>query len=245
MRKYAGVYWVIRLRPILDPDVRRIVEESNYFTGQVMQNDEDAGYYLMQQLHDAGKNKVALVTTARLDSVGIARERGAYRAAEEFGMEIVAEIRSTTTEDDIYRAVSDVILAHPGTEAVFRVGSHVRGSAQAAIRAITDSPGAGDIRFVTIDISEITPEDFDSGVVLAAMGAVGPLDSSIATAILVNAITGVPLDPDGPSVFAIDYLAFHSSTELLKYNQFFDERQEVLFSEDEVRKSCSGSSTPI
>jgi len=233
MSEEAGVYWATSMRPIYDRQIKQIVDSSPYFAGLVQENDEETAYEIVRQLSMEGKRKMALIMPGKLDSVGEARARGLYKAANEYGVEVAVEISNATTDEDIYHVISDVIAANPDLDSVFRVGSMIFGSSQAAIRAIRDS--GRDIIYASIDIEGITEEDFEDGIVALAAGGHFVLDSVLAAGILVNAINGTPISPNGPAAVTINYLTFRSAQDLREYNQAQADNGWMLFSQDAAK----------
>lgn len=234
MCEAAGVYWSIFMRPLHDQEIKQIVESSPYYAGHVQENDEETAYEIVRQLGMEGKKKMALIMPKRSDPVGEARARGLYRAAEQFGVEIVAEISNASSEEDVFDAVSDIIVVNPDLDAIFRVGSMIRNSTRAAIRAI-ESSGLK-ITFASIDLEGITEEDFEKGLVAVAAGGHKELDHVLSTGILVNAINKTPISRDGPAAVTVNYLIIRSAQDLRKYNLAYAENGGVLFSTDAARQ---------
>lgn len=234
MCEAAGVFWSVCMRPVFDAEILDTLEASEYYVGNVMENDEAISHELTKILAQNGRKNILMISTSILDPIGETRERGLRMAAEEYGINIVAELHNMA-EEEIYSTVSNTLIAKPEIDAVFRVGSfspHMRN----IIQAISDSNRS--ISYVSIDFGDISEEDFDNGTILAMAGGHQQLDASVSAAIMVNAITGATI-PEKWAKFSyiIDYIVIRSSEELSHYNQFFALRDNLLFSDEAVRRT--------
>lgn len=238
----ANVYWVIIMRSVQDPQILDLLFSSEYFVGMVMENDEATGYELMKTLGKNGKKHVVLVSPIKTDPVGEARERGIYRAAEEYGMEIVAEIRNAKTKEQIYHSLTDTLIARPDIDAVFRVGSYYYSSTE-IMQAIEESGRADVIQYVTIDFERMKETSFRESIVPAVAGGHKPLDVSLAASLLINSVMGTPVS-ETPVKLTIDYVIIRTEDELIKYNEFMTARDGILFSADFVKENLLKSHNP-
>ena len=230
----AEVYWAISMRPIIDAQVRRIVESSEYFVGLVKGNDDDSGYSLMKLLGENGNKHTAVISVDMSDPVGQALENGLYRAASEYGMGVVAEIRDAFSSEDTYSVVSDIIIAYPELDSIFRVAGH-SANLNAIIQAVRDADKADDIQIVSIGFAGVKEEDFIDGAVLAVTTEHQIIDPPITTALLVNAVMGTPISPGAPLEYTIDYIIIRTCEEYKQYSQFTSSRNNIYFTSDDVR----------
>jgi len=236
MCEEAGVFWAINNRPIHNQEIKQIVESSPYYTGHVQESDEETAYEIVKLLALEGSKSIALIMPFVTDSVGDARARGVNRAVAEFDIEIVAEINTASTDEDFFKAVSNIIIAYPKLDTVFRVGALNTNSSRCIIDAIEASDRFGQIKFASIDIDGLTEEDFEKGVVIVAAGGHKEFDCVLAAGILVNALNGTPISEDGPAEVTVEYLMFHTAQDLRKYNQAFNDNGGILFSEEAARQ---------
>ena len=230
----AHVYWVISMRPINDPETRQIVEASPYFVGSVFENDEAAGYEIMRILAQSGVKETALISISRLNSAVEARERGLNKAAEEFGIKIVAEVRNCHNREDITRAVNNFIEVYPDLDAIFRVAAYVWGGLPDAVDSILASNRCNQIKLASIDSDMITENHFDKNCIAVVADGHIALDASIATAMLVNAVTGHPIQEDGPLSFSVDYIFMRSGEDFKALSMYGGEKT-PFFSEEQAR----------
>jgi len=166
----AKVYWSITFRDILDDDIRAMVESSNYYVGRTFQDEAFAGYSLMQHLNSLGKSRVAIISTVRGDTTGDQREAGVMRAAEDFGMEVVAEARGLEQAADATRAAESFMAAHADLDAIIILATTATGSHDAVAKAIVDSGRADQIKLAFVDFQATMDEMFEENVLVAAAG---------------------------------------------------------------------------
>jgi len=231
------IFWSISMRPVFDPRIRKILDDSEYFVGSVMENDETVAYDLMKLLWEHGKKKVVLVSSAKSDPVIVARERGIYRAAEEYGMEIVAGIYNAPNREEVYSAMSDLLVAKPEIDAVFNVGGHFT-PLDMIVQAVEEAGRDDEIKLVSIDLDKNIGEYLDKDIVLAMAGGHHRIDTSLSAAMVANAVIE-PLTVKGRDKlsYVVPYMLFSSSEELSLFNKFYDDRDGLLFTTDAVKRS--------
>ena len=239
----SSTYWAISMRTIHDPRIRRQVEESHYFVGMVMENEEATGYGIMRFLGEQGARKVAAISTSALDTTGAARERGMSLAARELGMEVAEIVRDPRSAEDIAISVESLIRAYPDIDAVFCVGTFVRNSSEAALNAIMEHSDSANVRYAAVDFERGLDLFFDRGMVSVAAGGHAPLDASLAAALLVNALMGTPLGDGGPATLRIDPIMVYSGDELRKYYDVVEDGA-ALFSPEAARNKLFKWASP-
>jgi len=166
----AGVYWGIAFRDIIDDDIRAAVEASHFYVGRSFQDEAFAGFSLMQHLNSLGKSQVAIISTVRGDATGDQREAGVMRAAEEFGMSVVAEARGLEQAADATRAAESFMAAHADLDAIIILATTATGAHDAVAKAIEDSGRAEQVKLAFVDFQATMDEMFESGVLVAAAG---------------------------------------------------------------------------
>jgi len=245
MCEEAHVYWTISLRAIHDARIRKQVEESPYFVGMVMENDEAVGYEIMSVLGEQGAKKVAVFSTTTLDTTGAARERGMSLAAAEQDMDVVAIIRNPWRSEDVSASVKSLMDAYPDLDAIYRVGTFAWGTSTAILNAICDAKKADRIRYVTADLEEELGVFFDRGIISVATGGHIPLDSSLAAALLVNTLMGSPLKEDGSVTLQINPLVIRSGDELRAYYSVVDDGTAIFSAETAKQKLMKWLNTDL
>lgn len=229
----AGVYWVISMRDISDPEIKKMVESSKYFIGYVKESEEAAGYQLMKELGSQGTKEVALLSTPKSDTTGQLREKGMIKAADELGIKIVAEMRNVSQASDAAKAVQSFIASYPQLDGIIRVASTAPGDTVAAAKTIAES--GKKIKFATIDTEPGLEEYMDQGIVSVVSGGTLVLDSAIAASLLVNSVIGTPIDENNKVVINIDNIFFKSSDDLTKYSTFV-EGDLPIYTAEETKK---------
>ncbi|MGL5435814.1 MAG: sugar ABC transporter substrate-binding protein [Lachnospiraceae bacterium] len=215
----SETYFVISMRTISDPEVKAIVEASPYYVGMVYEDDISAGYAMGKALADAGGKEYAIVSTALGDTTGALREQGLSRAAEEFGMTQVAEVRALAQASDGSKAAESFIASYPELDGIIRVASTAPGDVNAIAAAIEASGKGGEIKFITVDTEDGSGEYFEKGTIEATLNILLIHDSVVASVLLVNAIQGTPLG-DGFATVGLEYSLVENAEELNFFNEY-------------------------
>jgi len=231
----AGVYWVISMRAISDPQIKQIAEASPFYVGCVFENDEAAGYEIMKALAQNGAREVALLSYSRLDATIEARTRGLNKAAEEFDVRIVAESNNFGTAGDITKVVENITEVYPDLDAIFHVATLVWDAAPAVLDGLAASNRPDHIKLASIDFDMRFGEYFEKNQIAVVAGGHIPLDASIATAMLINAIMGEPIEGNSPLSFSFDYIMLRSFEDFKNFYDMIGDDETPLFTEDQAR----------
>lgn len=216
----AGVYWAISMRTISDPEVKELVESSTYFVGYCNEAEEDIGYDLTKGLIEQGVEQIAFISTAKGDSTGDAREIGMNKAADEAGVDVVAEVRAISQATDATKAVQSFIAAYPDLDGVVILTTGAPGAGTAVAKAIEDS--GKDIKFATCNTEEGIDAYFDKGIATNINSYSVGFDVGMATVLLVNSVIGTPLVEDGKPSLHTTIFNFASSQDLTNYTKFIE-----------------------
>ena len=231
----AGVYWVVSMRMINDPQIKQIAEASPFYVGCVFENDEAASYEIMKTLAQSGAKEVALLSNSRLDATIESRTRGLNRAAEDFDVRIVAEVRNCKTADDVAKVVESFIEVYPDLDAIFHVSTMVWDAVPTALKSLAASNRSEHIKFASIDFDMRIGEYFEKNHIAVVAGGHLPLDASIATAMLINTVMGDPIQGNSPLSFSIDYIMLRSFEDFKKFYNTVGDDKTPLFSEEQAR----------
>jgi ABC-type sugar transport system substrate-binding protein len=198
----AGVYWGMTMRSIGDSEIRELVEASPYFIGGIYEEEEFAGYEAGKKFNELGYKKIAIISTPKGNMAGDLREEGLQRACDEFGMEIVGEVRGNTQASEAAEAASSLMAANADLDVIFQVASYATGALDAIAKTIADS-GSG-VRFAAVDFPMDTDAFYATGVVDFCVKAGGKgdivYDLYMVVAKVINAIQGTPIvDDEGNS----------------------------------------------
>jgi ABC-type sugar transport system substrate-binding protein len=180
------------MRSIEDDDIRAMVEASEYYVGGCNENEEQIGRLLMTELHEQGYDKIAIISTAKGDMSGDRREAGMREVADEYGMEIVAEVRGLMQDAEVTAAVESFLAAYPDLDAIVCVASVVRATS-AAIKVLEENNS--DVKYATVDPPSTDVEYIFASknflfTSLVASGAGSMFDYYMGVIKLINAIQG-------------------------------------------------------
>ncbi|MCI9151431.1 MAG: sugar ABC transporter substrate-binding protein [Lachnospiraceae bacterium] len=240
MCEESNVYFVLSMRSVNDPEVKEIVEASPMYAGNVYENEVSAGYEMGKALADAGGKQYAIIAPAVGDTTGALREQGLAQAAEEFGLEQVAEVRAPEQASDSASAVESFIASYPELDGIIRLGSTATGDVGAICTTLNNLGKAGTIKFITVDTEEGCDAYLEDGTITATLNDLLVQDSIVAAAMLVNAITGTPLD--GNEV-AIEYSRIGKAEELSLYYEYIA-CDTPVFNTEEIRSTLLRAYNP-
>lgn len=193
----AGVYWGTYFRDILDEDIKAMVESSQYYVGRCYEDEVQTGYQVMANLNDLGAKKVAIISMAKGNTTTDNREIGANQAAEEFGMEIVAEARDTTQASDATTAAESFLMAYNDLDAIYVVGTTGQGIHEAVAKAIEDAGRADSVKLATIDFPDSMGELFEKDILVTCVGLPHwGFDPFMSFVSLANTCMGTPISDE-------------------------------------------------
>jgi ABC-type sugar transport system substrate-binding protein len=241
----AGVYFVLAMRKITDPDVKRIVEANPYYLGAVYEDDYNTGYSLGKAFANAGGKNYALISMTAGDSTGDERERGLAAAAREFGLTQLAEVRGYTQASDAAAAVESFIASYSNLDGIIRLLSTTAGDVPAIATAIKNSNRASrreKLIFCSNDVEDGCETYLEDGTITMALGDSLVNDSFTAAVILCNAIMGTPLS-DKPVDIALKFPPLESILDFQMQMKYVAV-ETPLYTTDEIRKNFIKYYTP-
>jgi hypothetical protein len=115
------------------------------------------------------------------------------------------------------------------------VGLLVRDASPAALNSIQLSNRSAHIKYASIDFDKSFGEFFEKNSVAAVAGGHQALDASLATAMLVNAVTGNPINENGPLSFSIPYILLSSIDDFEKFYSIVGDDSTPLFTDEQAR----------
>ncbi len=193
----AGVYWGTYFRSVLNEEIKEMVDSTQYFVSRCHEDEVGAGYQVMSNLNDLGAKKVAIISMAKGNTTTDDREIGASKAAEEFGMEIVAEARDTVQAADATSAAESFLMAYDDLDAIFIVGTTGQGIHEAVAKAIEDAGRTDSVKLATIDFPDSMSDLFEKGILVTCTGlphwGYDPFVSFVSVA---NTCMGTPISED-------------------------------------------------
>jgi ABC-type sugar transport system substrate-binding protein len=231
----AGVYWSINTRCIIDENVRTQVEASKCYVGNCYEDEYETSYEIMKRAAEMGYVKYAFISTAKGNTTCDTREEAMYQAAEDFGLEIVAEARDFTQPTEIYTACESFLAAYDDLDCIYIVGTYAEGAPAAAVKAIQDA-GRDDVKLIAIDFSDEIVECFESGVLTINAGLLAMhYDPFISCVKVINSMLDTPIsDKCFGTSMKMTYIT--NVEEAKAWAKFFTDETNVYMSDDEFKK---------
>ena len=192
----AQVYWAISMRSINDENVKALCEASEYFCGNVYEDEYEVGFAAGQMAKEAGYKKVGLISTAVGNTTGDLREQGFIDA---FGAEFVAQARNHTQASEVGDDVASMLVANPDLDMIFQAASFATGAADAAIAKIKEA--GANVKYNCVDGPQDPEGAFGSGIMEWFITGTGNYptfaDPMITCIKVMNAIQGFKLVDEG------------------------------------------------
>ncbi len=166
----AGVYWGITFRTVMDEEVKALIESSKYYVGNCYEDEYTTGYRIMSNMNDQGIKKVAIISQAKGNTTTDLREEGARKACEDFGMEIVAEVRDLGQASDATVAAESFLSSYSDLDAIFIVGTTGTGMHEAVAKAIEANGSVDTVKLATVDFPDAMVELFENNELITCSG---------------------------------------------------------------------------
>lgn len=192
----AQVYWTISMRNIVDESVKALCESSEYFCGNVYEDEYEVGCMAGRLAKDAGYTKIGLISTPVGNTSGDLREQGFI---DTFGAEFVAQARGQTQASEIGDDVASMLTVNPDLDMIFQAASFAIGGADAGIAKVKES--GLNVKYNCVDGANNPQEAFGSGIMEWYITGTGRYstfsDPMIAFIKTVNAVQGFKLTDEG------------------------------------------------
>ncbi|MFA6856511.1 MAG: sugar ABC transporter substrate-binding protein [Treponema sp.] len=217
----SKVPFVIPWRHIVDPAVKKMLDECPYFVGNTQEDDEQTAYNLLKSMtQKAGVKNVAVLGLTKGDVSGDMRDHGMQRAADEFNVKILTETRNFSTAADATRTVEGFVAAYPDIDGIFITGGAMtQGILQGTVKALDMHKKQGKVKIGMIDYTSGMDEEIDKGYLYMACGGNMVADPLFSCAMLLNTVKGAPLS-DKPLWLKINFInltSAQSSRDYFKY----------------------------
>lgn len=235
----AGMYFASMFRKIQDPDTLALLEENPYWCGWTIEKEYEEGYNVMTYLHEQGVSTVAFYGQEVGDACSDMREAGMRAAAEELGVDVVAEVRNLGSTTEITQAFEAVIGSNPDLDGLIMISSYVTNTTEAMAEAITVAGKTGEIKLGTLDMTISQADLFDAGKLDISAGGQHIINAFLTAASLVNFIVGTPLDPDGKPNYTEDsYVYAYSGDDIRQFFQYYggEDGSVMIYNEDEIKE---------
>lgn len=237
MCEKAEIPWSIYYRSILDENIKKDIEESEYYLGNTYEDEIMAGYNLTAQMGEAGCKNIVLFSTALGDTTGAQREEGMNQACEEYDMEVINEFRATAQASDAAQCIESVLTTHPEVDGIFIAAGTITPGILPAITSVLDQYDRKDVKITIIDYPQGLQDAFADGYMLAACGGHNVTDPIFATSMVLNELKGTRLSEKARSV-RINQMILESEEDVVNYFKYCesgvstytpDEAKEMLF----------------
>lgn len=239
------VYLAITFRNIGDESVKEIVEASPYYVGNCYEDEVAAGYNAMKTAFEQKPDikKVAMIGIPIGDNTGDARNQGIYKACEENGAEVVAEVRDIQQASDAVDAVQNFIAAYPDLDCIVVSNCYDQTAIAALPEAIKGTGKTADeICLVSADGGGSDLKGlYDYGYCNSVSGGHLEIDRGATAVMLVNAVQGNPLGT--PAHIAIPYIFFEDVEDVDDYGKYV-EGDVPIWTEDEIKENLLISQNP-
>lgn len=222
----AEVFWVQYCRDIMDQDVLNILNNSEYYIGRTVENNFNSGAGIADEFHKKGFTKTAIIGPTPGDSTTEKVSEGFKAKAQEYGMEILAEIRNCEDFEDGKKAAEVIIESFPETEAII-VLSGATGKLEGVLSGLENMDGLGDVAIGAVDSTETIADDIEAGYVdICYTGQY--IDPGFSFAILLNAVAGTPLSED--KIVIIDrHIALRSKEDAENYRMYVENTEDGIY----------------
>ena len=133
-----GVYFSLTMRDIADEEIRRRVMDSEFYAGGICEDFYGAGYWMGCYLAEQGYHEIALISSMAGTFSTDQRELGIQQACEEYGMEIVSEVRGIQDASEAEDAVRCFLAAYPTLDVIVDVGNYIEGVTDTICAIVTN-----------------------------------------------------------------------------------------------------------
>lgn len=172
------------------------------------------------------------------DAGGDARDRGLSHAAEEYGFEIVAEERLPADAAETTKVCESFMASYPDLDAIVNLGTYVVGGVEAMCTAVLNANKQDTVKIATCDFYGSQQEYWDSGLIIVGRGGQQAIDNMMCMAMVVNAVSGHPINDDGSPVYITCANVYaYSGEELKEWYTYVESKEEVkyAFTDDELK----------
>ncbi len=234
----AQCYFSLDFRYIADDDIRAELEANPYFVGSCKEDEEQAGYNMVAKLaQEKGVDQIALISQPTGDQVTNGRDAGIQRACEEFGVELVAEVRNISAASDATKAVESFFASYPDLDAVVYGGTTVSGAIAAILTGFENAGKTGSAYLVGWDFDDTMQPGFDSGTIVTFAGGHLTVDPPVSLTLAINAAMGTPLSEDGPIYLNLPLMMVNSWEDVNDYLELVIYNDNVPYNTTEFQQN--------
>jgi len=231
----AQIPYVQAFRRIDDPDNAAMMETAPYFLGYTVENEEKAGYDLLQILADAGGTTVGCIYNAPGSSFADRRKAGIEKGLSEGIAEKVAEftLPLSPTSEAWVESTNNFINTYPELNGIIMTSGSV-GGAEASIATIMKNNAVGKVKMVTFDQPANSEEAFEQGI-LVGLATGTYTDALYSFIIMANALQGNPLS-DEPVKIDANYIYIKNLEDASNYKEYIDGEGVYPYTQEEIQQ---------
>ena len=225
-------YFTMIWRSIADPEVKEIVESSEFYLGNTCEDEEEIGYRMGKTLYDKGSRNIGVITMEKGDTTADARDRGFDKACQELGMNRISEVRNNTlTAAETTKAVENFLASFPELDGIFITGGS-NTILEGVIQALALHNKTGEVKVACVDFISDLDKYLEDGAIDAISGGhfVDPLFSYM---LMVNKLAGTPLS-DQCETMNLNFVNLTSPEDAVNYYQYV-EGESFPYNEEEIR----------
>ena len=155
----AEIPFATMFRAINDEEIKAEILSSPYFAGGCYEDEEITAYNAVKEMASLGVKNLCVINLQKGDAAGDARDRGAERAAQESGIEILTVARNLLQMTDVQKTVESFIAAYPEMDGIFIAGTYAPAALPTLMKVLEDHKLDGEIKVGRIDFDS-TMESF-------------------------------------------------------------------------------------
>lgn len=229
------VYWGQFARDVADEEIASYLADCKYYVGRCYNDETYIARGALESFQENNITKVAIVGPATGESSTDLRDDYFQQHAEEYGIEVVADVRDLVDAASAMDAVSNIVASHSDVEGIYCIsGSDSRG--EGCINALTTLGMNGKIKVVMSDFFDGMDKYFEDGTIISAFGGSYP-DSLFLAAVIMNQLSGTPLSENGEALaLELPYIKVNSAEELKEYYEYCEPEDGSVYNEEEIKK---------
>lgn len=227
-----GVYFSITLRQVDDPEIREEVYYSDYWVGNVNEDNYDQGRVIIEQLYKEGCRKIGLLLGVGEQSYEVARNQAFYETAEELGMEVLAVSTPIIGTTDATAATENFITSYPEMDGI-AVCCGATGQGEQIIATVDRLGKTDQVKIAICDTFTGMAEAFESHSVHCCAGGFSA-DTLFSFMWLYNAVDGYPLTTEKAVSLTQNTLYITNAEECLEFDTYVDNEAYHVYKDEDI-----------
>lgn len=214
---YFGFYWY----DLTEEATKKVCYDSDYFIGNIYEDDVWSAYAAMETLHEAGSSNIGMFGLPTGRTTTTKRDQGIQEACDEFDMKILVEDRvNIYTSDAASSSVESMVSAYADLDGIVIAGQ-TQNCLPGVIQSLQNLGLAGKVKVSCVDFNENQSEYFKNGYVNGIVG--GHFTGAAWLAVLaINQLQETPLT-DEPVSIKDEFIVLQSEEDCENYNKYLYE----------------------